>query len=35
MGIVEKEVNIANKLSRGRFMLQCLTAIGAKELRLG
>jgi len=38
MGIIEKEVNIANKLSRGKFsatfMLQCLTAIGAKELRL-
>ena len=38
MGIDEKEVNIANKLSRGKFsatfMLQCLSAIGAQELRL-
>ena len=38
MGIDEKEVNIANKLSRGTFsatfMLQCLSAIGAQELRL-
>lgn len=38
MGIDEKEVNIANKLSRGKFsatfMLQCLIAIGAQELRL-
>ena len=39
MGISEKEVNIANKLSRGKFsatfMLQCLSAIGATDLRLG
>ncbi len=39
MGISEKEVNIANKLSRGKFsatfMLQCLGAIGATDLRLG
>ena len=39
MGIDEKEVNIANKLSRGKFsatfMLQCLSAIGATDLRLG
>ena len=38
MGIDEKEVNIANKLSRGKFsatfMLQCLTAIGATTLQL-
>lgn len=38
MGITEKEVNIANKLSRGKFsatfMLQCLTAIGVTDLRL-
>jgi hypothetical protein len=38
IGIVEKEVNIANKLSRGKFsaafMLQCLSAIGVTDLRL-
>lgn len=38
IGINEKEVNVRNKLSRGKFsaafMLQCLTAIGSKELRL-
>lgn len=38
IGITEAEPNIRNKLSRGRFtatfMLQCLEAIGAKELRL-
>ncbi len=38
IGIVEAEVNIRNKLSRGKFtaafMLQCLTAIGATDLRL-
>ena len=38
MGISEKEVNIANKLSRGKFsatfLLQCLNAIGAQDLRL-
>lgn len=38
IGINEKEVNIANKLSRGKFsaafMLQCLNSIGAKDLRL-
>jgi hypothetical protein len=32
MGIDEKEVNVRNKLSRGKFtaafLLQCLTAIG-------
>ena len=37
MGITEKEVNIANKLSRGKFsatfMLQCLQAIGCENLR--
>ncbi|MDU8945579.1 DUF6471 domain-containing protein [Ovoidimarina sediminis] len=36
--IGEKEVNIRNKLSRGKFsaafLLQCLNAIGANELRL-
>ena len=38
MGIEEKEVNVRNKLSRGKFtaafLLQCLTAIGITELRL-
>lgn len=39
IGIGEKEVNVANKLSRGKFsaafMLQCLNSIGATDLRLG
>ena len=39
MGISEKEVNIANKLARGKFsatfMLQCLSVIGVMDLRLG
>ncbi len=38
MGIDEKEVNVRNKLSRGKFtaafMLQCLAAIGERSLRL-
>ncbi len=38
IGINEKEVNVANKLSRGKFsaafMLQCLNSIGATDLRL-
>ncbi len=38
IGISEKEVNVANKLPRGKFsaafMLQCLEAIGAASLRL-
>lgn len=38
IGINEKEVNVANKLSRGKFsaafMLQCLTVIGVQDLRL-
>ena len=37
-GISEKEANIANKLSRGKFsavfLVQCLESIGVKELRL-
>ena len=37
-GISEKEANIANKLSRGKFsavfLVQCLEAIGIRELRL-
>lgn len=36
IGISEKEVNVANKLSRGKFpaafILQCLTVIGAHQL---
>jgi len=38
MGIEENALNIGNKLSRGKFsavfMVQCLEAIGMKELRL-
>lgn len=38
LGISEKEVNVANKLSRGKFtaafLLQCLTAIGVHTLQL-
>jgi hypothetical protein len=38
IGISEKEVNVANKLSRGKFsaafMLACLKAIGAQQLQL-
>lgn len=38
IGIVEAEVNIRNKLSRGKFsavfLVQCLTAIGCSNLRL-
>lgn len=38
IGIDEKEVNIRNKLSRGKFtaafMLQCLAALGVTDLRL-
>lgn len=38
IGVSEKEVNVANKLSRGKFtaafMLQCLTAIGCEIIRL-
>ncbi len=36
--VVEAEVNIRNKLSRGKFsavfLVQCLVAIGATEVRL-
>ncbi|MEZ5870760.1 MAG: DUF6471 domain-containing protein [Nitratireductor sp.] len=39
IGVDEKEVNIRNKLSRGKFtaafMLQCLEAIEAQSLHLG
>ena len=38
IGISEKEVNVANKLSRGKFsaafMLQCLSVIGSSHLHL-
>lgn len=38
MGVDEKEVNVRNKLARGKFsasfMVQCLEAIGIGELRL-
>ena len=38
IGISDKEVNIRNKLSRGKFsaafMLQCLCAIGSSQLHL-
>lgn len=38
IGVDEKEANIRNKLSRGKFtaafLLQCLTAIGTGDLRL-
>lgn len=38
IGISEKEINVANKLSRGKFsaafMLQCLRVIGTENLRL-
>lgn len=37
IGISEKEVNVRNKLSRGKFsaafLLQCLTVIETTELR--
>lgn len=38
IGVDEKEVNIRNKLARGKFtaafLLQCLEAIGSQSLRL-
>lgn len=38
IGVDEKEVNIRNKLSRGKFtaafLLQCLAAIGSETLHL-
>ena len=38
IGISEKEVNVANKLSRGKFsaafMLACLKAVGSSQLHL-
>ena len=39
IGVVDSEPNIRNKLSRGKFtavfLIQCLEAIGATDLRLG
>ncbi|MFK7902642.1 MAG: DUF6471 domain-containing protein, partial [Nitratireductor sp.] len=38
IGVDEKEVNIRNKLARGKFsaafLIQCMEAIGERELRL-
>ena len=38
IGVMDSEPNIRNKLSRGKFtavfFVQCLTAIGAREIRL-
>lgn len=38
IGVEEKEVNVRNKLSRGAFtaayLIQCLEAIGVKDLRI-
>lgn len=38
IGVDEKEANVRNKLSRGKFtaafLLQCLAAIGANDLRI-
>lgn len=38
IGVEEKEVNVRNKLSRGKFtaafLLQCLAAIDASEVRI-
>lgn len=38
IGVDEKEVNIRNKLSRGKFtaafLLQCLAAIGVRSLQI-
>ena len=38
IGISEKEVNVRNKLSRGKFsaafLLQCISAIGSSQVHL-
>lgn len=38
IGVMDSEPNIRNKISRGKFtavfLVQCLTAIGAQEIRL-
>lgn len=39
IGVDEKEVNVRNKLARGKFsaafLIQCLEALGQSHLRLG
>ena len=39
IGVNETEPNVRNKLSRGKFtavfLLQCLQAVGSRDLRLG
>jgi hypothetical protein len=39
IGVDEKEVNVRNKLSRGKFtaafLLQCFSAIGSNVIHLG
>lgn len=39
IGIKEDEHNLRNKVARGKFtaafLLQCLTAIGVREVRIG
>ena len=38
IGVDDKEVNVRNKLARGKFsaafLIQCLTAIGQTEIRI-
>lgn len=38
IGVMDSEPNIRNKISRGKFtavfLIQCLTAIGANEVRI-
>ena len=38
IGVMDSEPNIRNKISRGKFtavcLVQCLTAIGANEIRI-
>ena len=38
LGISEKEANVANKLSRGKFtaafLIQCLEAVGTDHMRI-
>jgi hypothetical protein len=38
IGVIDSEPNIRNKLARGKFtavfLIQCLEAIGAKEIRI-
>ncbi|RVQ67028.1 hypothetical protein EKN06_08815 [Croceicoccus ponticola] len=38
IGVMDTEPNIRNKISRGKFtavfLIQCLAAVGAKDLRL-